>query len=113
LAVVRRRTGAFALDREPAVDGVDDAAELDDSAVANELHKAAVVCGDCRVEGRLAVLLQCGQCPGFIDLHQPRIADDVGGEHRCEPPVDALLDHDDRMGGATGQRSLAQNARRL
>jgi hypothetical protein len=41
--------------------GVDDTAKLGDDAIANELHNAAVMGGDCRLEDGFPVPFQGGQ----------------------------------------------------
>jgi hypothetical protein len=46
------------LDLRGAGDGVDDAGELDQGAVAHQFHRAAVVPGDRRVDQFVTVLLQ-------------------------------------------------------
>ena len=79
------------LHREGAFDRVDDAAELDQRAVADQLDDAAVVGGDGGVEDGLAVALQGGQRAGLVAGHHAGIADDVGGEDRREPARGALF----------------------
>ena len=82
-----------ALDGERAVDGVDDAAEFHQRAVADQLDDAAVVGGDRGIEDRFAVPLQRGERAGLVGAHHARIADHVGGEDRRELTVDAFFGH--------------------
>ena len=49
------------IDRKGAVYGIDHAAELEDGLVADQLHDAAVVGGDGRIEDGLSVPLQSSQ----------------------------------------------------
>jgi hypothetical protein len=92
-ALIRRR-GTGALHRKCAVHGIDHAAELGDDAVADQLHNAAVMGGDCRVEDGFPVPLQSSQRAGLVGSHQPRIADYVGGKDCRQPTVDALFGHE-------------------
>ena len=85
-----RRVRAGALHRKGAVHGIDHAAELDDGAIADQLHDAAVVGGDRRVEDGFPVPLQSGQRARLVGPHQPRIADHVGREDGRQFAVDAF-----------------------
>ena len=73
--------------------GIDDAAEFDDGAVADQLDDAAVMGGHGGIEYRLAVLLERGERALFVDPHQTRIADHVGCKDRRELTVDAFFSH--------------------
>ncbi len=75
------------------MDGIDDAAEFHDRAVADQLDDAPVVGGDRRIEYHLAVLLERGERALLVDPHQARIADHVGCEDRRELTVDAFFGH--------------------
>ena len=68
-ACIRQR-GAGALHRKRAVYSIDHAAELDDGAIADQLHDAAVVGGDGRVEDGLSVPLQSSQRARLVGSHQ-------------------------------------------
>jgi hypothetical protein len=76
-----------------AMDGVDDAAELHDRAVADQLDDPPIMGGDRRIEDGLAVLLQRRQRALLVDPHKARIADHVGCEDRRELTVDAFFGH--------------------
>ena len=72
------------LDFDGAAHRVDDAAELDDCAVAGALDDAAVVNGDGRVDQVAAKRPQPRQNPVLVGSGKPRIADDVGHQDRRE-----------------------------
>ena len=81
------RDPSVALDHRPldfngAVHRVDDAAELDDAAVAGALDDAAVVHGDGRVDQVAAQRPKPRQNPVLVGSGKPRIADDVGHQDR-------------------------------
>ena len=61
---------------------VDDAAELDDAAVAGALDDAAMVHGDGGIDQIAAQRPQPRQNPIFVGSGKPRIADDVGHQDR-------------------------------
>ena len=92
-AFIRHRS-AGALHRKRAVHGIDHAAELDDGAVADQLHDAAVVGGDSRVEDEFPVPLQSSQRARLVGFHQARIADHVGRKDRRQFAVDAFVGHE-------------------
>ena len=83
------------LDR--AAHGVNDAAELDDAAVAGALDHAAVMDGDGRIDEVAPERAQPRQDPVFIGAGEPRKPDNVGHQnsrqfarfgHRLDsPPV--------------------------
>jgi hypothetical protein len=58
------------LHRKRAVYSIDHAAELDDGAIADQLHDAAVVGGDGWVEDGLSVPLQSTQRARLVGPHQ-------------------------------------------
>ena len=62
-ALCIRRRSAGALHRKCAIHGVDHAAELDDRAIADQLHHAAVMGGDGRVENGFSMLFQAASVP--------------------------------------------------
>ena len=77
------------LDREGALDGVDDAAELAERAVASQLDDPAAVLGQERLDQLLAESLEAPERAGLVALHQPRVADHVRDEDSGEPAVGA------------------------
>ena len=84
-----RRDPSVALDHRPldfngAVHRVDDAAELDDAAVAGALDDAPMVHGDGRIDQVAAQRPQPRQNPVLVGSGKPRIADDVGHQDRRE-----------------------------
>ena len=66
------------LDFDGAVNCVDDAAKLDDAAVARALDDTAAMHGDCGIDQIGAQRAQSRQNPVLIYPGKPRIADDVG-----------------------------------
>jgi hypothetical protein len=62
--------------------GVYGTAEFRQSPVAYELHEAAAVPGQCRLESSSVVRLQTGKRADFVLAHKPRIADRVDGQNR-------------------------------
>ncbi len=92
------RCGGRLLDRERAVDGRDDAGELDQRAVAHELDQAPAVGRDAGIEDPAAVELQPLERAGLVGLHQAAVADDVGRKYRGQfalhlSPVGAAPEH--------------------
>ena len=61
---------------------VDDAAELDDAAVAGALDDAAMMHGDCGVNQIASERAQSRQGSIFVCSGKPRIADHVGHQDR-------------------------------
>ena len=87
-ALVGRDLGV-ALDHRPldfngAVHRVDDAAELDDAAIAGALDDAAMVHGDSRIDQVASERPQPRQNPVLVGPGKPRIADHVGHQDRGE-----------------------------
>ena len=93
---------AGALHRKCAVYGIDHAAELDDGAIADQLHDAAVVGDDGWVEDGLSVPLQSGQRARLVGSHQARIADHIGREDCRQFTVDACVGHEECVPGMSG-----------
>jgi hypothetical protein len=62
---------------------VNNAAELDDAAVAGAFDDASPVSGDGWVDKIAAKPSQPRERPLLIDAGQPAIADDVGDQNRC------------------------------
>ncbi len=75
------------LDRHGAGHSIDDGAELDDGPIAHQLDDATVALAQERVDQLAAQTLDRGQRAGLVGLDQPRVADDVGGHDRDEPPL--------------------------
>ncbi len=92
-APVGRRLGLAVgdrlLHRDRAGDGIDHRGELDDRPVAHQLDDPALVLGQQRVDRLLAQGLDRGQRAGLVLLDQARVADDVGGQDRRQPALDA------------------------
>jgi len=64
-----------------ALHGVDDVMELDQHAVAGGLDDLTLVLDDRRIDQLEPVGLEACQRPGLVELHQPAIADHVGGKN--------------------------------
>jgi hypothetical protein len=61
-------------------DGGDRACELDQRAVAHQLHDTAAARRDRGIDQLAAVGFQPGERPRLVRAHETRIADHVGGE---------------------------------
>ena len=85
-----RRRRARPLHRQGAVHGIDHAGELDDGAIADQLHDPAVVGSNGRVKDAFSVPLQGGERTRLVGRHQPRVADNVGCEDRRQFAIDAF-----------------------
>ena len=77
-----------ALDLGGAGDGVHDARELHQHAVAGELDDAPLVLGDLGVDQLLAMRIQRGKRGGLVGAHQAAVADHVGGQDSGEQAVE-------------------------
>jgi len=77
---VRLALGDAALDRRGALDRIDHARELDQRIVAHQLHDPAVVLGDFRLDEVLTQRREARVGAFLVSRHQPRVADDIGGE---------------------------------
>ena len=64
-----------------------DAVEFDQHAVASGLDDSAAVFRDGRIDEFDPMGLETRECSRLVDLHQPTVADHVGGEDRCEPAL--------------------------
>ena len=80
--------GHHFLQLDRAQDGVDHGAELDQEAVADDLHQPPVMGGDQRLDHLAAQLLQRGDGAGLVLLDQPRVADHICGHDRRQPALD-------------------------
>jgi hypothetical protein len=83
----------LALDLDGTAHCVDNAAELDEKAVASGLDDAPAMLLDSRVCKLASQLLQRGEGAFLIRPHQPRITGDVGRQNRREPPLNPCLCH--------------------
>ena len=72
--------GHGVLDGDGAVDGIDDAGELDQEPVAHRLDDAPVVLGDFGIEHLDAAGLEAGERTGLVGAHEPAVADRVGAQ---------------------------------
>ena len=89
-AALRRKAGV-ALDHavlhfDGAAHGVDDAAELDEAAVAGALDDAPVMHGDGRIDQIAAQRPQPRQRAILVRAGEPAVADHVGDQDRREFP---------------------------
>ena len=75
---VRLRHPALKLQR--AGDRVHRAAELDQHAIAHDLHDAPAMGADGRLENRCPPLRQGSKRAGLIRLHEAAVADHIGDE---------------------------------
>ena len=87
------RRGHRLLDVDGALHGVHRAAELHHDAVAGHLEDAALVLGHQRRDDLLAARLERAQGPHLVQLHQPAVADDIGGEDGGKAALEAIFDH--------------------
>ena len=74
--------GHAALNLNRTADGINDAWELSEQAVAGVLYRMAPVLGDLRLDQLPEMPLQPFVCPLLIRPHQARVARHVGGEDR-------------------------------
>ena len=93
LGLTAVRGGHALLQIDGALHGVDGAGELDQHAVAGHLEDAALMLGDQWLQHLLAPGLERGQRAGLIVLHQPAVADHVGGQDGSEAALDAFFGH--------------------
>ena len=82
------------LNVDSAFDRVDDARELNQRSVADQLDDAAITGSDRGIEEAFAKVLQCGERAGLVAGHQARIADHIGGQNRRQPPIGLSFRHD-------------------
>ena len=71
---------------EGAAHRVDDAAELDDAAVAGALDDAAMMHGDCGIDQIAAQRAQSRQGSIFVRASEPAIADHIRDQNRRNLP---------------------------
>jgi hypothetical protein len=82
-----------ALNGERAVHRVDDAGELYQCAVADQLDDAAVVSRNRRVEQAFSVMLQGSERAGVVGAHHAGVADHIRGKNGREPTTCVLSEH--------------------
>ena len=82
--------GHSTLHRDRAGDGLNDAWELDQDAVAGGFDDAAFVFGDARIDQFAAMRFEARQGASLVLAHEPRVAGHIGGENGCEPALDPL-----------------------
>ena len=89
--------------------GVDDAGELDQEAIAQELDQAAPVARDQRLDHVLSKIAQARQGPRLIGAHQAGVTNQVGNEDRSQtsfqrtsPPAGRLAGARPRIHGLRG-----------
>ena len=81
------------LQRNRAFDGVHGAGELHQNTVAHQLEDPAVMFGQDRLQNVSAASLQRGQRAGLVNLHQPAVADHIGGQNGGKATLDAFFGH--------------------
>src|SRR5882724_8793360 len=59
--------------------------------VARGLHNAAAAGRDGRIDDVAAQAIEARKRPGLVLAHQTAVADEVGGEHRRQPPVNRAV----------------------
>jgi hypothetical protein len=84
------------LDVDSAVNRIDDAAELDQEPVAHGFDQAAPVFTDGRVNDLVELIVETGARSRLIVSHESAVADHIGSQDCCQPPLDALFGHADR-----------------
>ena len=77
------------LDCDGAIDGGDDRRELQQHTVPGRLDNSAAVVGHDRID-RGAMFVQRPRCTGFINTHEPAVADDVRRQDGRKPPLNAF-----------------------
>ena len=89
-AVAGIALGHAALHSDRTGDGLNDAWEFDQDAVAGRFDDAAFVFGDLRVDEFAAMRSEPSESAGLVPTHQPRVAGHIGGENGSEPALDPL-----------------------
>jgi hypothetical protein len=80
-----------ALDFDGAARRIQDAAELDQKAVAHHLEDAPAMLGHGGIEELAAMLAERAKCAFLVRLHEPAVADDVGCKNRRQPSLDLFF----------------------
>jgi hypothetical protein len=86
--IIRSRDVALghpALHRNRTGDGLNDARELDQDAIAGGLDDAAPVFCNIRIDQFAAVTLKPGKSPSLVPAHKAAVTDDIGGENGRKP----------------------------
>ena len=83
--------GHSALDHGSALDGIDDAGELDQRAVAHQLDHAAMEFLDRRVDQFATAALQSLERADLVLAHEAAVADHVGSKYCGKPSLHACL----------------------
>jgi len=73
-----------------STDGLNDARELDQDAIAGGLDDTAFVLGNARIDQFAAVASKPSKSHSLVLAHQAAVADNIGGENRREPAIDPL-----------------------
>jgi hypothetical protein len=81
------------LDCDRALYRVDDARELDQGAVAQQLDDSAVVRGDGRFDEILPQGFQPRVRPRLVGGHEARVPDDIGSENGRQPAFGSNFSH--------------------
>ena len=71
-------------------DGLNDARELDQDAVAGRLDDAALVVGDLRIDEFTTMRPEPREGAGLIESHEAAISGHISGENGREPALDPL-----------------------
>jgi hypothetical protein len=71
------------LDIDGALDGIDDARELDQQSVARGLDDTAPAARDGRLDQFSEMGVEPGACSHLVLAHKPTITDHVGSQDRC------------------------------
>ena len=83
--------GQALLHLDRALHRLDHARELDQRAIAHQLDDAAVVLGDLRFDEFLAMRLERCERARLVGRHEPRVADHVRSQNRCQPALHCRL----------------------
>ena len=89
--------------------GIDHRAELDQHAIADDLHEPPMMRAQQRLHDLVAQPLQPGDGAGFVQLHQARVADHIGRQNRGK----AALDLRCLQWRSSNRRAAAQRPRRM
>ena len=82
-----------ALDFDGTARRIEDAAELDQKAVAHHLEDAPAMLGDGGIEELAAMLPKRAERSLFVGLHEAAVAHHVGGQDRRQSAMNVLFAH--------------------
>jgi hypothetical protein len=82
-----------ALNGKGAFDSIDNAGELDQRAVTDQLDDAAFVLNDGRIENGLAVTLQSRQRAGLVGTHHAGIANHIRRKDGRKASIGLVFSH--------------------